>query len=62
MEDARQLYKVLKNLQRENEILDLKIKIARAEKKKQENEAELERLEDPSEPAWRDECYSIPCC
>jgi hypothetical protein len=61
MDEAKKLNKALKELYRENEILDLKIRIARAERKKQENLDELERLADPDEPTWRDECCLCPC-
>lgn len=59
MEEIKRLNKELEELNRENEILNLKIRIARAQKNKAENEAELERLQDPSEPAYSRESS---CC
>lgn len=56
MDEIKKLKKELLELDRENAILDLKIRIARAEKRKQDNESELERLQDPDEPMWPNEC------
>lgn len=56
MDEIKKLKKELSGLAKENAILDLKIRIARAEKRKQDNEAELERLQDPDEPMWANEC------
>lgn len=56
MDELKQLKKELKELEKENAILDLKIRVARAEKRKQDNESELERLQDPDEPMWPNEC------
>lgn len=52
MDEIKKLKKELSELDKENAILDLKIRIARAEKRKQDNESELERLQDPDEPMW----------
>ena len=56
MDEIKKLKKELSELEKENVILDLKIRIARAEKRKQDNESELERLQDPDEPMWPNEC------
>ena len=56
MDEIKRLKKELSELDKENAILDLKIRIARAEKRKQDNESELERLQDPDEPMWPNEC------
>lgn len=56
MDEIKKLKKELSELDKENAILDLKIRIARAEKRKQDNESELERLQDPDEPMWPNEC------
>ena len=56
MEEIKRLKKELAELDKENAILDLKIRIARAEKRKQDNVTELERLQDPDEPMWPNEC------
>ena len=56
MEELKKLKKELAELDKENAILDLKIRIARAEKRKQDNVTELERLQDPDEPMWPNEC------
>ena len=56
MDDIKKLKIELSELDKENAILDLKIRIARAEKRKQDNESELERLQDPDEPMWPNEC------
>lgn len=62
MDEVKQLKKTLQELYKENDILDLKIRIARAERRKQENLDELERLADPDEPTWKDESRPCPCC
>lgn len=56
MDEIKKLKKELSELDKENAILDLKIRIARAEKRKQDNESELKRLQDPDEPMWPNEC------
>lgn len=56
MDEIKKLKKELSELDKENAILDLKIRIARAKKRKRDNESELERLQDPDEPMWPNEC------
>ena len=58
-QSIKELRKELEIARRENERLDLLIRLKREEKIKAMKEAELERLDDPEEPAYNDEC--CPC-
>lgn len=55
-QSIKELRKELKKSREENERLDLLIRLKREEKVKAMREAELERLQDPDEPAYGDEC------
>lgn len=70
MEKKAKLLKEIKSLREkltlanmENEKLDVQIRLARAEKAREQNLEELKRLQDPDEPIRKlESCECIPRC
>ena len=69
MEKKAKLLKEIKSLREklalanmENEKLDVQIRLARAEKAREQNLEELKRLQDPDEPKRKENCECIPRC
>lgn len=69
MEKKAKLLKEIKSLREklalanmENEKLDVQIRLARAEKAREQNLEELKRLQDPDEPIRKENCECIPRC